>query len=242
MAPEESATPPDDGAEARTARAREIFVVGVEHSQAQRWTEAVASFREALELRAAPAIFYNLAAALVELGEVREAHTALLAVEGDPAAPANLQELSSQLRQRMQVGYGRVRIELAEELDEADVALDGESLSAELLATEIPVSNGQHRVVATRDEETVARATVTTHAGQLTHVALSAAPVRVVEPVIEIVPVPSTPLIEEPALWVGVAAGVLVVAGVIIIAVVLTSGQSGTLVEGNFQPGLITWP
>lgn len=113
-----------------------------------------------------------------------------------------------------------------------------------MLATAIPLPDGEHSIVATQGADTVARTSVTTQAGQLTHVVLSggpAAPVR--EAPIQPPGGGETSIVEEPVFWVGTGAGVLVVVGVIVLAVILTSSQGSTPpVAGNFQPGIITWP
>lgn len=58
-------------------RARQAFAEGVEASDAGRWDEAVARFREVMEVRATPQVKYNLAVALEQTGEYVEAEDLL---------------------------------------------------------------------------------------------------------------------------------------------------------------------
>ena len=58
-------------------RAREAFAAGVEATDEGRWDDAVASFREVMEVRATPQVKYNLAVALDQTGEYVEAEQLL---------------------------------------------------------------------------------------------------------------------------------------------------------------------
>jgi hypothetical protein len=241
-APDEGGAPPEaaQGAlseEERSARARALFGEGVQHAQAERWTDAAGAFEAALELRSAPAIRYNLAAAYVELGRFRDARAELDRVEADPETSPDIAELSGALAARIRREAGRLSVERAEELVDAQVAVDAEPLAAEWLAREIPVAPGAHVVTARRDGEPVARAEVQVSAGERTHVYLG----------LGTVPGgpedPSTPLFEEWGFWAGVGAGVVVLGVLIGVVAAASSGGGGSEpVSGNFMPGVITWP
>lgn len=224
------------------AEARRLFTEGVGHTQAERWTEAATSFRAALELHAAPPIRYNLAAALVELGQHREALEQVELVLADASAPANIAELTRGLRERIRSASAMLTISVAGEAEGAAVHLDGEELDAAWLAREIPVAPGAHTVSAVRGGETVAEAEVTTRAGEPARVRLF---VRAggVGPG----PGPSEPG-GEPALhetwwfWAAVGGGALVLVTIIsIIVVAAQPGSPADPVQGNFMPGVITW-
>jgi hypothetical protein len=77
-----------------TERARTLFEQGVQDGDRGRWEDAVRNFREALRLRDAPAIRYNLGAALVELRRDAEAEPELRRVADDPGAPEELRSRS----------------------------------------------------------------------------------------------------------------------------------------------------
>lgn len=75
-----------------SARARALFDEGVTLGDQQRWPEATAKFRQALALRDAPAIRYNLGAALAEQRQWDEAITHLQHVVDDEEAPEELRQ------------------------------------------------------------------------------------------------------------------------------------------------------
>lgn len=229
----------DDEA-ARSARARERFAEGVAHAAEQRWARAIEAFEAALALRSAPAILYNLAAAQVESGLFRDAHGHLLALEADPATPENLAALARELRARIEREAGRLRIRRGEALADAEVVLDTLPVPPAILDTEIPVGAGPHQVAATRGARMVASASVTASAGAVTDVLLDAEPEEPEDPA---EPAPaSRSIVEEPALWLGIGGAVLVVAAVVVVASVLATDAGGQPIEGNFTPGVITWP
>ncbi|MCB9592524.1 MAG: tetratricopeptide repeat protein [Sandaracinaceae bacterium] len=227
---------PDDAAQA--ARARELFAEGVEHAASQRWARAIDAFEQALELHSAPAILYNLAAALVESGRYRDAHGHLLALEADPTTAENLATLARELRVRIEAEAGRLRVTLDPAIADAEVVLDTMPVPPEVLATAIPVRPGEHRVVATRGAEMITSATVTATAGTVSDVTLQA-PLLAVDPE---TPSTSTPIVEEPAFWIAIGGGVLLIAGVVILTAVLLSEPGQEVVPGDFTPGLVTWP
>ncbi|MCA9608471.1 MAG: hypothetical protein KC619_22860 [Myxococcales bacterium] len=129
----------------------------------------------------------------MESGQYREAHGHLLALEADPATPENLATLGRELRARIEREAGRLRVERAPDVADAEVVLDTLPVPAEMLDTLIPVRSGEHRVVATRGAAMVATATVTATPGEVTDVRLQGeAPPPPPPP-------PSTSIAEEPA-------------------------------------------
>ncbi len=171
----------------------------------------------------------------MESGLYRDAHGHLLALEADPETPEDLATLGRELRARIEREAGRLRIRRAEALADADVVLDTLPVPPAVLDTDIPVRAGPHQVAATRGARMVASASVTASAGALTDVLLQAAPEQPAEPA-------PRSIVEEPALWLGIGGAVLVIAAVVIVASVLATDAGGQPIEGNFTPGVITWP
>ncbi len=218
------------------AEARRLFAEGVAHTQAQRWSEAAASFRAALELHAAAPIRYNLAAALVELHEYPEALQQLDAVLADESAPASITALARALLERIRGEAAMLTIAVEGDRAGAVVALDAEPLEESWLARELPVPPGAHTVTAIRDEQTVAEAEVTARAGESARVRLLiTAPGGSTTPA-------SVPLYEDWRFWLGVGAGAAALITIVaIVAVAAQPGGSSPPVVGNFAPGVITW-
>ena len=85
-------------------QAREAFSEGISLAEDRQWEAAAERFRAAMALHDAPAIRYNLASALFEMGDVREAWRVLEPVRNDPATPPELEShaetLETQIRER----------------------------------------------------------------------------------------------------------------------------------------------
>lgn len=134
---QESSTASDSST--ATERARSLFAEGVSLSDAGRWTLAAQRFREALALRNAPAIRYNLGSALIELGEFQEADTLLKSVVTDDESAEPLRRSATQAR-------GDVRARAAElRFTEPGVTrVDGRFLPADFIDKPLFLVPGQH--------------------------------------------------------------------------------------------------
>ena len=207
----------------------------MELAAGERWAHAIEAFESALELRQAPAIRYNLAAALVESGRYRDAHEQLLALEADADTPENLAALSQTLREQLATEAGHLAIERPPALADTEVVLDTLPVAEAVVHSSIPVRPGEHRIAATRGNEMLAAVTVMAPAGELTRVLLRPEP--------EVMSDTDTtlPLTSEPIFWLSVtAAAVVVIVAVVVVAVLASSGEEP--VPGNFSPAIVTWP
>ena len=210
----------------------------MEHTQAERWSEAAAAFEQALELRAAATIRYNLAVALDELGRHREAQAQLDAMAADPETSAELRELAAELRTQMRAAAGRISVERSTEVADATVVLDGEPLEETELRGQILVAPGAHRIEASRRGEVVATTEVSAVAGEHTRVVLGLASATSPDD-----PDEPGPLYEEWYFWAGIGGGAILLAVIVGVSVgVATAQDGGMIVEGDFSPGVITWP
>ncbi|MFK7986292.1 MAG: hypothetical protein AB8I08_09690 [Sandaracinaceae bacterium] len=232
-----AATPADAEAddEGNTARARELFAQGVDLSTRGRWAPAAARFEEALALRDAPAIRYNLAVALHELGRDLEANTQLDAMAADPETTADLAARSDELRPQILRMLGRLTIERGPEVADAAVRLDERALDEAALRGPVTVTAGAHVISAERDGSEVARTEVSVLAGERTHVLLG---LTHSDDEAE-----GGALHEQWYFWAAIGGGAVLLAVVIgaSVAVATSSQDGGQLVEGNFSPGVLTW-
>ncbi len=109
-----------------TERARALFNEAIEHSDAGDWERAAHRLTQALELRDAPSIRFNLGVALSHLGRLRESsghlEAAARAEDADAALRAQAEERLTQVR--AQLGHLRVQVQDAPEA--AVVTVDGE--------------------------------------------------------------------------------------------------------------------
>ncbi|MBX7193746.1 MAG: tetratricopeptide repeat protein [Sandaracinaceae bacterium] len=220
---------------AETDRARSLFAEGVELVSGAHYEEAEARFRQALAIRDAPAIRYNLASVLFEQGEYPEAQ-----VENDRALAADnvpdaVRTAAEELRTHLAERAAYVRFELQGAATGGSINIDGYVLTQPGL--EIPVSAAPHTAVVTLRGEEVARRQVELAIGEHRVVVLGE-----VEAPIATGSSGGRSIDQEDWFWPVVAGGgALVVAIGIGIGVAATSGTEGP-VEGNFMPGVIRWP
>ncbi|MGD8858796.1 MAG: hypothetical protein PVI30_02220 [Myxococcales bacterium] len=141
---------------ARTALARSLFSEGVEALEVERWEEAEDCFRRTLALKSTPAVRYNLAYALVRLGQLVEGVELLRTVERDDDAPDELRALAERTRAEHQGRIGKLTITVTGDDAGHELWLDGRPLLPEAIDVPTPIDPGEHRIRATLDGEEVA--------------------------------------------------------------------------------------
>jgi hypothetical protein len=234
---------------ARAASARALFEEGVSLSDQGKWTDATDRFRRALALRDSQVIRYNLAAALLELGQVVEATELLRQVERDETADAKLRgEASTRLNDAL-AKMAKLTVHVEGPLEGASFELDEHALETVQLEVAIPADPGMHRLKATRAGEEVASSEVTLAAGEAKTVTLRltppvvATPAEAAQTVALTVPEPGKDQGEAPKrkkiMWWAIGGGAAV-AVVAVVATVLathrTSDKSEAPYHGNFDP------
>lgn len=230
-----------------TERARALFHEGVGLAEQGRYAEAEERFRQALSLRAAPAIEFNLASVLFELNQYVEAADLTDGVLANGETPESVRGPARELLERVAQHVGRLTVTLSGDTDRVAVQLDEVDLAPDRLGVAMRVAAGAHDVVARRDGETVAEQRVDVGAGEESSVDLPIAPAaaavaEVAEPVVVAERGPDDgSLVTDWRLWAGVGAGVILLA--VIIGVIAASG-GGTQkpVQGNYDPPVITFP
>jgi len=223
---------------AETDRARSLFAEGVELVASSQFPEAEARFRQALAIRDAPAIRYNLASVLYEQGHFPEAQVEnerALASEGVPPA---VRTASEELRRHIAERAAYVRFELQGGATGGTITVDGYVLTQPAL--EIPLSPAPHEVTVSIRGEVVAQRTVE----------LATAEHRVIPMGADAQPEPGPgestagrSIDQEDWFWpvVGGGGAAIVVIVAVSVGVAAGSGTEGP-VEGNFMPGVIRWP
>lgn len=224
---------------AETDRARSLFAEGVELVAEQQFSQAEARFRQALAIRDAPAIRYNLASVLYEQGHYPEAQLenerALAAESVPPAVRTAAEELRGHIAER--AAY--VRFELQGAATGGSISVDGYVLTQPGL--EIPLSpTTPHAVVVSLRGDEVARREVTLSSGEHRVVPVGDEPEDARPPVEG---GPSRSIDQEDWFWpvIGGGGAAIVVIVAVSVGVAASSGTEGP-VEGNFMPGVIRWP
>jgi hypothetical protein len=238
-------------AQGGAARARTLFAEGVQLSEEGLFEQAEARFREALTLRDAPAIRYNLASVLYEQNEYPEASALVDSVLGDGETTADMRQHAQDLRGQIDshAGYARIDVEGG---GTATIDVDGYPL--ESVSAEIPLAPGSHVATATRDGESAGTARFDVAAGQHRVIPLDAREAEAaIPPPVTVAPEAVTPEPErdtapggggDDGVWIGLGIGIgaAVIAGVVV-AVVFATQPAGVEapVPGNFEPGILTW-
>jgi hypothetical protein len=225
---------------AATARARELFAEGVELTSAGQLEDAEARFREALALRDAPAIRYNLASVLFQQEEYPEAHAEAQAVVADESSPRDIRRhattLLSQIESR--AGYARITLRGSATVDVVGWVLTDPD-------AEVPLAPGTHTATATRDGEAVAHADATVQTGDHRVVTLDAGAAQALfaEEADEVPPQAIAasgdgPITDQWWFWTGIAATAVGIA-VVVTAVAVSNAGVEAPVPGNYDPGVL---
>src|SRR5262245_28120679 len=148
-----------------TVRAREAFNRGVGLYQQRKWAEALASFREAFELRPHPAVRVNLANCLARLGKPVDAtyhFRRYMQERGTDRTPEQRNDVQREIDgMRMNVS----EIELDVQPPEAEVTVDGGTSETRIGST-IYVTPGHHALEARAPGRLAARAEIDVAGGE----------------------------------------------------------------------------
>lgn len=236
----------EDAEQSVTQRARALFSQGVELSDRHDWTAAVERFEEALALRAAPAIRFNLAVCYVELGRHVEAAEQLDLVLADPAPASDLGVRPDELLPRVEEHVATLRVRAGELGPGAVLSIDGREVSDRPEALPIRVEPGTHVVTATVDGEEVARAEVDAPAATITEVRLERARTPVEAAITSAASDDDedarVPLARDWRLWVGVGAGVVAIVTAVVVGVAVGAQEEfEDPVRGTLDPDVLVW-
>lgn len=227
------------GQDEQTQRARELFQQGLQLSDQNRWAEAAQNFEQALALRDAPSIRYNLAASLARIDRLEEAanhaETVINHAETTPELRAQAEQILTEIGGRLS------RIELSLEGFETPprVVLDGTLLNPEQLSRPQWRLPGHHVATAEQGGAEVARVEADTTAGAPQVITLRLVPREVVTPPPD--DGDDHPLVRDWRLWVGVGAAVAVTAIALGLAFGINPEPEDPL-AGNTSPGVLQWP
>lgn len=254
-----AALPATSGKGDELARARLIFQRGVELANQRDYTGAAKRFREALAIHAAPAVAYNLASALAELGEHAEAYDLVQTVLRDGTTPEALRARAERLDESLQRSVARLTVIVSSEQADVSIFVDGKPLPAELVGASRSVAPGDHVVLAERAGTRISERKVRISAGTaaLVDVSLVMTPREAAEAAAQTAPAPVVPA-RSPGpphddgdsndrrrrrFWIiGAASAVAVGAGVTL-AVLLAKPDERTEapVPGDTMPGVLVW-
>jgi hypothetical protein len=233
-----------DAASAVAARAS--FSEGVALSDAGRWHDAVAPFREALALRDSSVVAFNLGLALSHDGHPVEAAELFRRVIRSDGTDVVLRGDATQQLAIVDPRIAWAVIAYSGGLERAVLHVDGEQRPIVLLGG-LPLDPGAHEITLTRDDDVIGRRSFVIAAGAHDDIALEAIDVaprpEVVAPahaeslapsvVASLAPLPARS--DDAPIWigVGVGAGVAIAVGAIVLAVVLVPSSEAMPYPGS---------
>lgn len=226
-------------------RARTLFVEGVELTHEERWDEAIARFRQVLEVRATPQVKYNLALALEASGQLSEAAALLREIQDSRELDRRARRDVQRLMRRIGPRLGQITIRIAGDEAGVRVYLDDEEIPLHRIGQPLTVDPGERRLVMKRRGRVVATQSVQVESGQLAEVTLVETevrpePVQAVAVVTQDEPAPAAArsVVDEWWFWT-ILGAVVVVAGGVAIGVAASSSGPPDPVQGNLNPGFI---
>jgi tetratricopeptide (TPR) repeat protein len=133
-----------------TVLARELFDDGNALMRQHEYVEAAQRFERALSLRPTAYIRYNLAAALVETGELVRATDLLRAIGNDPLAAPEVRSAAERRLSELEPRLARLTIRIEGNLGRGRVYLDRRAIDLSSLDGALVVDPGRH-VIAVRE-------------------------------------------------------------------------------------------
>jgi hypothetical protein len=223
-------------AEDDAARARQLFSEGVELAGQHQYAEAAQHFRQALALRDAPAIRYNLASTLFEEHQYTEAHEIAAGLLAQTDLPDSVRTATQALELQIGAGAAFVTFDMPEGLT-GDFVVDGTPVTDVTRGT--AVTPGRHTVIAVDEGRTVAEASFEIGSGVRRDITLARS---TGEHHAEQTPAgPEGPITDQWWFWTAIGGGVVVLGVIIGVAIGVTDHNAHAPISGNFSPGILSW-
>ena len=227
----QAAATTDEGA----AHARELFAQGVALAGEHHYADAATRFRQALALRDAPTIRYNLASTLFEEQQYTEAHELATALLAQADLPDSVRAPTEALEAQIANAAALVTFGVPE------------GVAAEVLVDDVPIADpthttalapGHHTARAVASGATIAHEAFDVIAAEHRTVELDVEATETAEPA----PAASVAVTDEAWFWPVVIGGSLLVVLAVGIGVGVAVDQGGhTPITGNFTPGILSW-
>jgi hypothetical protein len=163
----------------KAAAARSLFEAGVRESDAAQWDAAAQKFREALALRDSPVVRFNLAVALIELGQLVEATELLRAVQRDTRTSSDIATRIPELLESAEKRLAHLTILV--EGTGGEILLDERTLRSEDLGAPMALDPGTYTLRVQRGGEQLEARTLALASGDNAAVALRVPALKVAE-------------------------------------------------------------
>lgn len=229
----------------KAAAARSLFEEGVRESDAAQWDAAAQKFREALALRDSPVVRFNLAVALIELGQLVEATDLLRAVQRDTRTSSDIATRIPELLESAEKRLAHLTILV--EGEGGEILLDERTLRSEDLGAPMALDPGTYTLRVQRGGEQLEARTLALASGDNAVVGLRIPALKQAEiadgPVLAGLPrsdaTPDEHRRRRRLAWGIGAAAVAVAAGVLTGALLASRDKSGEPSTATFDPPTI---
>lgn len=243
---------------AQSAQARALFRQGVQAADRLEWEDAADLFRRAMALRPSPVIQFNLAQALIQLGNLVEGTEHLRGVLRTSDTDRRVRNGAESLLRAIEPRLGTLTIRLTGDPRGVSVRVDGRAISDEVVGVAAPANPGARHVTAHRGDVEVAATDVQIAEGGTAEVSLEIPPAPAVPTPVEAAresdrdeqpaEIPRSRLVRHDEggsvlgeWWFWAMVGV-VVAGGVVIGITLTRPDAPAPVQGSLDPGVVEVP
>lgn len=214
------------------SRARALFAEGVELAGQAQYAEAAVRFRQALALRDAPTIRYNLASTLFEEHQYTEAHEIAAALLAQPDLPEAVRTPTAALELQIGAASALVTFDLPDGVT-GDLQVDDVPVADPSVATAL--APGRHTARVLSGGVRVGEATFEVGSGVRREIELAPAGPEAAPSG------PEGPITEQWWFWTAIAGGVVLVGVAIGVGVGVADHDAHQPIAGNFTPGIISW-
>jgi len=139
------------------AEARRLFARGVEYAREHSYSRAASKFEEALAIHRAPAIEYNLASALYELGRFDESYSAVTHVLAAADVSLDVRARAQQLARTLTERTARLTVLIGGNAPGVAVRVDGVPWAPSQVGVTHAVAPGRHVIEATSNGHVLSR-------------------------------------------------------------------------------------
>jgi hypothetical protein len=231
----------DRSADVDLEGARTAFNQGILSGERGDFVQSVGHFERALAIHDAPAVRFNLASAHFELKQYLNAYDQLAPLLADESLDAELRQRAIRLEEALLEKLGTLIVTTGDASD-IDVSLDGEPLPSERLGTRLGLLPGTHRIEATRGGHPISERVIdiTPHTEAVVDLRVVAGPREAAGTFNDPDSRAQAPLRQDWRLWAGVGAAAVSIA-VVALAIGLRRDGAADPVQGDFEPGVLTW-
>ena len=222
----------------RTATARVLFEEGLQYADEGSWQRAIERFRQTISLRDSAAVRYNLAQALIQVGDLVEASEEFNHIINAPDTTQEVRQAAAEAITEIIPRLARLHIHLEGDLQDGEIRLDGRVLDIALLNIPVVCNPGLHRILISREGSEIEAREVEAVGGRMVEVRFHIAqPTATTAALGAVAPHEPTPIVRR--WWFWTVIGVVIAGGVT--AGVLANRSPPMPYIGDLNPGRVVF-